>query len=66
MTIFSEEPYSRQMERLMTAIPNFKPKRYRRSLFGITGTYHDNRSHTNANTNGCHAADTLSAILKKI
>ena len=26
MTIFSEEPYSRQMERLMTAIPNFKPR----------------------------------------
>mgnify|MGYP004459417307 FL=1 len=26
MTIFSEEPHSRQMERLMTAIPNFKPR----------------------------------------
>ena len=26
MTIFSEEPQSRQMERLMTAIPNFKPR----------------------------------------
>ena len=26
MTIFSEEPYSRQMERLMTAVPNFKPR----------------------------------------
>ena len=26
MTIFSEEPHSRQMERLMTAVPNFKPR----------------------------------------
>ena len=26
MTIFSERPYSRRIERLMTAIPNFKPR----------------------------------------
>ena len=26
MTIFSEEPHSRQMERLMTAVPNFAPR----------------------------------------
>ena len=26
MTIFSERPYSRRMERLMTAIPNFRPR----------------------------------------
>ena len=26
MTIFSDDPYDRQMERLMTAIPNFKPR----------------------------------------
>ena len=26
MTIFSERPYNRRIERLMTAIPNFKPR----------------------------------------
>ena len=26
MTIFSERPYHRRVERLMTAIPNFKPR----------------------------------------
>ncbi len=26
MAIFSERPYSRRIERLMTAIPNFKPR----------------------------------------
>ena len=26
MTIFSERPYHRRIERLMTAIPNFKPR----------------------------------------
>lgn len=64
MTIFSEEPHSRQMERLMTAIPNFKPRGvgFRFSETQIT----DNYSCNARNTDGCYAADTLSAVFKKI
>ena len=55
MTIFSDNPHDRRIERFMTAIPNFKPRgvgvRFSESQVLITITA---------------AADTVSAVFKKI
>jgi len=64
MTIFSNNPYDRRMERLMMTVPNFAP---RVVGFRFTeGIHHNNRCHTRRNTDSHHEADTLSALPQTI
>ena len=66
MTIFSDNPHDRRIERFMTAIPNFKPRgvgvRFSESQVLITIT----AATPTEILCGNHAADTVSALPKEI
>ena len=62
MTIFSDNPYDRRMEQLMMTVPNFAPR-------GVGFRFTEAqifRRHTHGDTDGHHAADTLSALSQEI
>ena len=69
MTIFSDNPHDRRMERLMMTVPNFAPRgvgfRFTEAQVFITVTA-ANRSYTHRDTDSHHEADTLSALPKEI
>ena len=67
MTIFSDNPYDRRMERLMMTVPNFCTERRGLPFYRSTTIHHGNNCrYTHGDTDGHHAADTLSALPKKI
>ena len=73
MTIFSDNPHDRRIERFMTAIPNFKPRgvgvRFSESQVLITitaATPTEILGNTHGNTCGNHEADTLPAFPQEI
>lgn len=66
MTVFSNNPYDRRMERLMMTVPNFAPRgvgfRFTEAQVFITAT----AAPPHRNTDSHHEADTLSALPQEI